>query len=80
MESCSGEYKFEFENKCYKACPANSFYNFEQTNCIGEIPVGYYENETQKIDKCFPKCKECVFDSIKEGHCVSCNNSLLESK
>ena len=77
VESCSGEYKFEFENKCYKACPANSFYNFEQTNCIGEIPVGYYENETQKIDKCFPKCKECVFDSIKEDHCVSCNNSLL---
>ena len=77
VESCLGEYKFEFEDKCYKACPPNSFYNFQQTNCIGEIPEGFYENETQKIDKCFPKCKECVLDSIIEDHCVSCNNSLF---
>ena len=77
VEACVGDFRFEFEDKCYRACPPQSFYNFEQTNCIGEVPEGYYENETQIIDKCFSKCKTCILDSVKDNHCSSCNNDLF---
>ena len=76
VEECTGDYKFEFENKCYKACPPNSYYNFEQTNCIAQIPEGYFLNETQTIDKCDKKCKECDINSVSENICIYCNNSL----
>ena len=76
VEACVGDYRFEFLNKCYTACPIGSYYNFEQTNCIGSIPEGYYLNDTQTIDKCDQKCKECILDSVSDDACVSCNNDL----
>ena len=76
VEACVGDFRFEFKDKCYRACPPQSFYNFEQTNCIEEVPEGYYENETQIIDKCFLKCKTCILASVNDNHCSSCNNSL----
>ena len=76
VESCVGQYKFEFENKCYTACPNGSYYNFDQTNCIDSVPIGYYLNDTQTIDKCDSKCKECNLDSTQENICTSCNNIL----
>ena len=78
VEACIGDYRFEFDNKCYTACPPGSFYNFDQTNCIGEVPIGYYLNDTQTIDKCHKKCKECNLGSVNdEGYaCISCANEL----
>ena len=76
VEACVDEYRFEFEDKCYTACPPGSYYNFDQTNCIGSIPIGYYLNDTQTIDKCDSKCEECNFDSTQENICISCNNTL----
>ena len=76
VEKCIAEYKFEFENKCYKSCPINSYYNYEQTNCISNVPEGFYLNDTQTIDKCNSKCKECDLNSVNGNICISCNNSL----
>ena len=76
VEECKDEYKYELENNCYKACPENSYYNYEQTNCIRSIPEGYYLNDTQTIDKCNSKCQECDINSISNNICISCNNSL----
>ena len=76
VEECINEYKFEFDNKCYLECPQNSYYNYEQTNCIDKIPEGYYLNDTQTIDKCDSKCKECDINSVFDNVCISCNNSL----
>ena len=76
---CIGNYRFEFDNKCYKACPSGSYYNFDQTNCIAEVPEGFYLNDTQTIDKCYKKCQECNLQSTNdEGYaCISCNNAQL---
>ena len=74
--ACVGDFRFEFEDKCYRECPPGSFYNYEQTNCIDAVPIGYYQNGTQTIDKCFTKCKECILESVIEDHCISCANSL----
>ena len=77
VEACVDIYRFEFDNKCYKACPEGSYYNYEQTNCIGEVPEGYYLNDTQIIDKCYQKCKQCNLASVTDkGYaCISCNNA-----
>ena len=76
VEECSGEYKYEYENKCYKSCPTNTYYNFTQTGCIDSIPKGFYCNDTYKktIDKCNIKCDECSLESINKNLCISCNN------
>ena len=78
--SCGGEYPYEFENKCYKVCPDNTFYNYEHTFCIAAIPEGYYENATQTIDKCDIKCGECILGSVKQNLCVSCSNKIYYYK
>ena len=76
IKECSGEYKYEYENKCYKSCPSNTYYNFEQTGCIVSIPKGFYCNDTTKktIDKCDIKCGQCSLESTNKGLCNSCNN------
>jgi len=76
VQECVGEFRFEFDNKCYRACPTGSYYNYEQTNCIASVPVGYYLNDTQTIDKCDIKCETCIKDSVDNSICVSCSNSL----
>ena len=76
VETCFGDYKFEIYNKCYTSCPPNSYYNFDQTNCIDAIPEGFYLNSTQTIDKCPPKCHECNLDSVNNNLCITCENSL----
>ena len=41
-------------------CSSN--YNYEQDDCLDEIPVGYYLNDTElkTIDKCHENCKPCL--------------------
>ena len=76
VEACFGDYKFEIFNKCYTSCPPNTYYNFDQTNCIEVIPEGFYLNSTQTIDKCPQKCHECNLESINNNLCINCNNAL----
>ena len=85
-------YKYEYNNFCYSLCPngtnnsENSFlcekicekyYNYNHTNCIEEIPLGYYLNNSQlkTIDKCDIKCNNCTYESMSNGLCISCNNN-----
>ena len=89
-ENCSsGEY--EYNNICYKSCPygthfkgnmcendllCSDYYNFDKTECLEEIPEGYYCNSSidKTIDKCDKKCKTCSFESIQnDNKCLSCN-------
>ena len=67
------EYKYEYNNTCYKSCPENTYYN--QTLCI-DIPNGYYLNDTNlmTINKCNEKCKTCSKESAYLNLCKTCNN------
>ena len=83
-------YQYEYNNICYLSCPngtknsANSnlcqplcqkYYNYQQTECIDEIPLGYYLNDSnlKTIDKCEIKCNNCTLESLLENLCISCN-------
>ena len=87
-------YKYEYNNICYKECPIRThlkndstylcegcpyYYNYEQTECIDQMPEGYYNNDTSEktIDKCPFKCQNCSFDSIINNNnlCTYCNMS-----
>ena len=67
----AGEYKFEYNNICYKSCP--NYYNYEQTQCIDDIPEGYYLNDTNHstIDKCNIECNNCSIESNQNNLCIS---------
>ena len=79
VEKCIDEYKFEFDNKCYKECPDGTYYNYTQDGCIDYIPPGYYLNDSLKrtIDKCDIKCEnECTLDERNIVICKECNNKM----
>ena len=51
------------------------YYDYEQKNCIDEIPEGYFLNDTelQTIDKCHPDCKTCdQEESENNTNCRTC--------
>ena len=78
IDNCNNDndYKLEYNNKCYKTCPINTYYNYEKTECIDNIPEGYYINDTEHntINKCDIKCKTCTLESVNNNLCTSCNN------
>ena len=77
LSSCEEdlEYKYEYNNTCYKICPENTYYN--KIKCI-DIPEGYYLNDSilMSIDKCKEKCKICTNESTYLNLCISYNNDL----
>ena len=55
-----------------------NYYDYEQKNCIDEIPEGYFLNDSklQTIDKCHPNCKTCgKKDDEESENCKSCHES-----
>ena len=83
-------YQNEYKNICYLSCPngtkniensnlckplCEKYYNYQQTECIDEIPLGYYLNDSKlkTIDKCDIKCNNCTLESSLENLCISCN-------
>ena len=56
-------------------CP--KYYNYGETECLGEIPEGFYLNDSnhKTLDKCDIKCKNCSFESTMQEKCISCNIS-----
>ena len=84
-------YLYEYQNKCYAECPprtknnndykchdlnCSNYYNYNQTDCIDEIPDGYYCNNTllKTIDKCHQDCRTCnEKETINNTNCLSCN-------
>ena len=87
------ENQYEYNDICYSTCPdgtttnytndnickyiCEKYYNYEQTSCIEELPMGYYLNNSKlrTIDKCDIKCYNCSLDSMCKELCISCNIS-----
>ena len=61
---------------CEENLICNNYYNYNQTECIDEIPEGFYLNDSyhNTIDKCDIKCKNCSKESELNNLCISCNN------
>ena len=85
-------FNYEYKNECFISCPkgthqendylceedliCHNYYNYERTECLDEIPLGYYLNSTidKTLDKCNIKCSNCTKESMTGGLCISCNN------
>ena len=77
-ESCPNHTKTFYENNsCIDILYENNFYKNEQTECISDIPEGYYLNDTNlyTIDKCSFECRNCSLESNENNSCISCNIS-----
>ena len=55
----------------------DNYYNYNKSECLDQIPDGYYLNDTilKTIDKCDVKCKLCSKESNEYNQCLSCNNN-----
>ena len=66
--------KPETNNTCLELV-CDKFYNFEETECLNEIPIGHYllDEELKRIGKCQIDCKTCV-KGEEDGNtiCLSC--------
>ena len=65
-------------NLCENFTCDNSYYNYEQDDCIDNITDGYYINDTylNTIDKCHEDCKTCYNGSDEYStNCLSCNDN-----
>ena len=58
--SCENEFKFYNKSNNCLNCP--NYVNFEQNECIDEIPEGYYleDKELGSLGKCNYLCKTCI--------------------
>ena len=73
-------YKYFYQTKnCLNCKSINKYVNYEQTECIDEIPDGYYVNDTNinTIDKCHQNCLTCgeSSSSDEDMKCTSCDNN-----
>jgi hypothetical protein len=70
---------FPKTTNCLNCKSKNKYVNYEQTECIDEVPKGFYVNDTNinTIDKCYPDCLTCSAGGTKEKmNCVKCQPSL----
>ena len=69
-------------NNCLNCKEQNKYINFIQTDCISEIPEGYFlsNEDTNEIDKCYSLCKSCSEKgtSSNDMKCDSCFASEKE--
>ena len=64
-------------NECEGYLICDKFFNYEHTECLDIIPVGYFCNDTEAktIDKCNNKCNRCSKESYENNLCISCNTN-----
>ena len=58
-------------------CEANQYYNFEKTECIDDIPIGFYcNNQTERtIAPCHTNCKTCSEGPTSDNNkCETCKD------
>ena len=70
----NNEFICEDNFKCKKL---KKYYDYNQVNCIDEIPEGYFLNDTiyNTIDKCHQDCKSCdKKNNDTNSNCNSCLN------
>ena len=81
-------FPYFYYDKCVEFCPkktnilsydfycedlnCSKYYDYNQKECLDQIPPGYYLNDSKTIDKCHPDCKTCSINSI---NCLSCSNN-----
>ena len=79
ISDCPSGY-YNKDNKCIEDlnCESkNKFYNYEKTECIDSVPIGYYcNNKTLKtIDKCHNNCKTCEQGGTDDNNnCLTCKD------
>ena len=83
---------FVYNNECLNKCPPKTkiqdstkeckyfscphFYNYEQDDCIDNITDGFYQNDTNTIDKCHEDCKTCsIGPNDYSTNCLICNGN-----
>ena len=66
----------EDEGICLNCKEDNKYFNYNKTDCIDDIPDGYFLNDSNlnTIDKCHPNCKTC--DKKEEGNNNNCNECI----
>ena len=91
---CSKNIYYSYNDECFESCPigtyiadinnnlcvdyCNSYYNYEKTACIKEIPKGFYLNnsELKTIDKCHKDCETCNKKATdNNSNCLTCPDS-----
>ena len=84
-KSCKlDNYKFYPKNKNCLNCP--KYVNYEQTECINEIPDGYYlyDSEYGLIEKCHELCLKCIIaptsSSMNCDYCIEGYNLKIDNK
>ena len=70
-------YKYEYKGLCFLSCPNKTYFNYNSMECIEEIPLGYYLNNSnlRTIDRCDVKCNKCSLESMLNNLCISCNTN-----
>ena len=81
--SCTEE--FDFYDKSKNCLHCSKYANYEQTECIDEVPEGYYvKDETLgTIGKCYELCKTCSegeYNDEEEGLYMNCNSCKYQLK
>ena len=79
-ESCpKRSYLFDNQEFICAKLICEHYYNYDQKDCIDEIPEGYFLNDTElkTIDMCHPDCKTC--DKKESGNNTNCR-SCFEDK
>ena len=75
-EACPKRTKISQDNKYIcKEIICNKYYNYEENDCVDEIPKGYYlKNETSKtLGKCHSDCMRCYGEeNINNTNCEKC--------
>ena len=79
-KSCEPGFKLYESSNCLNC----TYVNYIQTECIDEIPDGYYlkDKEYGTIDKCYPLCKTCngaEYYQLAQLH-MNCKTCLYENK
>ena len=75
-KSCpNGTHISNINNKICEDLYCDKYYNYNYTDCLDNIPQGYYLNNSflQTIDKCNDKCQNCNLESVQKNLCLSCN-------
>ena len=57
------------------------YYNYNQSDCLNHIPIGYFLNDTNlsTIDKCHEDCESCDEKETDSNHtnCITCKKGYI---
>ena len=70
-------YKYEYNNKCYKDCPNNTYISLKNDfKCYKELEGYYLDNNIFK--PCYISCKSCnTSGNINDNNCIECKPNYI---